>query len=202
MAITVDWETKIINVPRADLTLIQSNPKEIREMDVDWFRLELKALEESEEGMPFLDTHRHNTTVELGGLTLARVVEIINGYTVTFEDGQYAVNLVGANNNVADVANVNQVSVRSSNSAGMIVVEGGELPSGIEEDIADAVWSRVIIGGITATQMLQVIGAALAGKLSGAGTSLVKIRDLEDTKDLISAAVDSNGNRLTVTISL
>lgn len=202
MAISIDWSTKVINVPRLDLTLIQSSPKEIREMDVDWFRLELKNLEDSDEGMPYLDTHRHNTTVVLGGLTLARVVEIINGYTVTFEDGQYAVNLVGANNNVADVANVNQVSIRPSNSAGLIVVEGGELPSGIEDDIADAVWSRVMVGSITAAQLLQVIGAALAGKISGAGTSLVKIRDLEDTKDLISAAVDSNGNRLTVTIDL
>jgi len=35
------------------------------------------------------------------------------------KDGQYAVNLVGANSNVGDVVNVNQVSVRSSNSAGL-----------------------------------------------------------------------------------
>jgi hypothetical protein len=44
---------------------------------------------------------------------------MINNYTVTFEDGQYAVNLVGANSNIADVVNVNQVSVRSANSAGL-----------------------------------------------------------------------------------
>ena len=44
---------------------------------------------------------------------------MINGYTVTFEDGQYAVNLVGANSNVGDRVNVNQVSVRSANSAGL-----------------------------------------------------------------------------------
>jgi hypothetical protein len=57
--------------------------------------------------------------VSLGGLTYARVIEIINGYTITFEDGQYAVNLVGANSNVGDCVNVNQVSVRSANSAGL-----------------------------------------------------------------------------------
>ena len=61
----------------------------------------------------------------LGGLTLSRVVEIIAPYTITFEDGQYAVNLVGANNNIADKTNVNQVSVRSSNSAGMVTVNSG-----------------------------------------------------------------------------
>jgi hypothetical protein len=120
MAITIDWLTKIISVPRADMTLIQSTPTEIRELDLNWFRLELKDIEDSEDGMSFLDTHRHNTEVTLGTLTFARVIELINGYTVTFEDGQYAVNLVGANSNVGDNANVNQVSIRSNNSAGLI----------------------------------------------------------------------------------
>jgi hypothetical protein len=117
--ITIDWNTKIIFVPRADMTLVQSTPVEIRELNLNWFRLQLKDIED-DEGMPFLDTHRHNTEVSIAGLTLARVIEIINGYTVTFEDGQYAVNLVGANSNVADVVNVNQVSVRSQNAAGLI----------------------------------------------------------------------------------
>lgn len=120
MAISIDWGTRVINVPKADLTLIQSTPTEIREMNLDWFRLQLKDLEDDPEGMPFPDTHRHNTEVTVAGLTLARVIEIINGYTITFEDGQYAVNLVGANSNVADIVNVNQVSVRSFNSAGLI----------------------------------------------------------------------------------
>jgi hypothetical protein len=119
MAITINWGQKIIHVPRADMTLIQETPTEIRELNLNTFRLALKDLEDSDEGMTFPDTHRHNTEVTVAGLTLARVVEIINGYTVTFEDGQYAVNLPGANSNVGDVVNVNQVSVRSFNSAGL-----------------------------------------------------------------------------------
>jgi hypothetical protein len=119
MAVSINWATKVINVPRADMLLIQSTPTEIRQLDIDAFRLELKSLEASVEGMSFLDTHQHNPPVTVGGVTLARVVEIINGYTITFEDGQYAVNLVGANSNIADVTNVNQVSVRSANSAGL-----------------------------------------------------------------------------------
>jgi hypothetical protein len=126
MAITINWATKVINVPKADMTLIQSNPTEIRELNQNQFRLNLKSIEASEEGAPHIDTHRHNTTVDVGGITLARVVEIINGYTVTFEDGQYAVNLTGANSNVADVVNVNQVSVRSGNSAGLVTSAGIE----------------------------------------------------------------------------
>lgn len=119
MAITIDWGTKVINVPKADTLLLQSTPTEIRQLNLDTFRLRLKDLEDDEEGMTFPTTHNHNTTVNIGGVTLARVVEIINGYTVTFEDGQYAVNLVGANTNVQDVTNVNQVSIRPSNSAGL-----------------------------------------------------------------------------------
>ena len=120
MAISINWGTKVITVPKADLTLIQSTPTTIYNMDLNLFRLSLKSLEESENGMHFPITHNHNPEVSLGGLTYARVIEIINGYTITFEDGQYAVNLIGANSNVADNVNVNQVSVRASNSAGMI----------------------------------------------------------------------------------
>jgi len=123
MAISIAWGTKVINVPKADTQLVQSLPTEVRQLNLNDFRLDLKALEASEEGMPELDTHVHIAPITFGGVTLARVVEIINGYTVTFEDGLYAVNLVGANSNVADVTNVNQVSIRSSNSAGLTFSE-------------------------------------------------------------------------------
>jgi hypothetical protein len=120
MTVSIDWGTYVISVPSGDLTHIQSVPTIIKEMDIDWFRLQLKDIEDSEEGMVFPNTHNHNTEVSLGGLTYARVVEILDPYTITFEDGQYAVNLVGANSNIGDKVNVNQVSVRSNNSAGMI----------------------------------------------------------------------------------
>lgn len=119
MAITINWSTKVIDVPKADLTLIQASP-EVRELDLNWFRLMLKALEETVAGMPYLDTHTHNTEVTLSGLTYARIVEIINGYTVEFEDGQYSINCVGANHNVSDVKVANSVSLIVNNAAGLI----------------------------------------------------------------------------------
>lgn len=120
MAITIDWGTRIINIPKADLAVVQLVPTEIRSLDINTFRLALKDLEDSEAGMLYPATHNHNPPVSVGGTTLARVIEIINGYTILFEDGQYAVNLVGANSNIADVSIVNQVSIRSQNSAGLI----------------------------------------------------------------------------------
>lgn len=120
--ISIDWATKIISIPQSYLTSLGGD---IYELDTDQFRLDLKDLEDDETGIPFLDTHRHNTEVVLAGVTYSRVIEIINGYTITFEDGMYAVNLVGSNNNIANVTNVNQVSVRSNNSAGLITVATG-----------------------------------------------------------------------------
>lgn len=125
--ITMDWGSRVIFVPKTETTLIQSVPTEVRQLDIDTFRLALKSLEDSGDGMHFPATHNHNTEVVLSGITYARIIELINGYTVTFEDGQYAVNLVGANSNIGDKINLNQVSVRASNSAGLVVGSGSGL---------------------------------------------------------------------------
>lgn len=142
MAISINWDTKVITVPKADTLLVQAAPTEIRQLDMDSFRLTLKDLEDDEEGMPFLNTHNHVAPINVGSVSLARVLEIINGYTVTFEDGQYAVNLVGANSNLADVTNVNQVSVRSANSAGLTYSKEVE-----DQSFSDArVWVDTVNG--------------------------------------------------------
>jgi len=120
LAISIEWGTKVINVNKIDMTLIQSVPTTIYELNLNGFRATLNDLQDGEEGMSHATTHEHNPPLTVGGVTLARTIELINGYTVTFEDDQYAVNLVGANSNVGDNVNVNQVSVRSSNSAGLI----------------------------------------------------------------------------------
>jgi hypothetical protein len=56
--------------------------------------------------------------------------------------------------------------------------------------------------GLTVRQALRVIFAAMAGKLSGAATTTVAIRNLADTLDRISATVDADGNRSAVTLDL
>jgi hypothetical protein len=115
----IDWTNRIIHIDRADMVQIQSSPTAIYQLDIPDFRKWLIDQQDNVDGIVYPDTHKHNTTVEVGGAVLARVVTIINNYTITFEDDKYAVNLVGANSNIADVVNVNQVSVRSANSAGL-----------------------------------------------------------------------------------
>lgn len=128
MAVSINWATRVINVPQADLALVSTG---LYQLDVDAFRLALKDIEDSADGMTFPDTHRHNTAVVLSGVTYSRIVEIINGYTVTFQDTgtPYSVRCVGANHNLADVKTVNNVSLIVGNSAGLITVATGSGPS-------------------------------------------------------------------------
>lgn len=168
MTVTVDPATFIITVAKSELTLVQSVPTEIYNMDLNEFRLALKDWEDDATGgITFTKTHVHNTEVQLGGLTYARVVEIIEPYTTTFEDGQYAVNLVGANSNVGDRVNVNQVSVRSQNSAGLIstpLIEFASFEGGIWWDSDN------------------VTGKASYGTIFPAGTRLQPARLLTDVR--------------------
>jgi len=121
VALSVNWRTKVITIPQSDLDFVSGT---LYGLDTNVFRLALKDIEDSEEGIPFLDTHRHNTEVTVSGVTFARTLEIINGYTVEFEEGQYSVLLSGSNNNIFDVAGgilvQNQVQIISANSAGLV----------------------------------------------------------------------------------
>jgi len=113
----------------------------IYDLDVNALRLDLKDLEDSEEGMAYPDTHNHNSEVTLSGVTYSRSLEIINGYTVTFENGNYSVKCAGANHNLGDVKNVNSVSLIIGNAAGLIVKTIGSIVTEQDKtDIINGVW--------------------------------------------------------------
>jgi len=63
----------------------------------------------------------------------------------------------------------------------------------------DAIVDEVIEGSTTLRQALRLILATAAGKSAGGGTSTVTFRDMADSKNRISASVDANGNRTSVT---
>lgn len=172
MAITVDWPTKVISVPQSFLTALGGG---YYELDVNDFRLALKDLEDDEEGMVWPRTHNHNTEVVLSGATYAHSVEIINGYTVTFEDGSYTVTCVGANHNLGDVKNVNSVSLVINNSAGLISVGG-----------ADPL-SLIVEGSTTWRDAIRLILAAVQGDATGLESGAPVFRDLANTKDRITS---------------
>lgn len=62
------------------------------------------------------------------------------------------------------------------------------------------IFTTVIETGLTFKNAMRTVAASVAGKLSGAATPQVKIRNaVADDKDRITADVDANGNRTNVT---
>jgi len=118
MAISVDEVTKIISIPKADLIFISGTTYEL---DTEVLRGELRVWEATTPGSWRSITHNRFPPYIISGVTYAQAINITNGYTITFEDGQYRVLLTGSNNNILDVSNVNQVSIAPQNSAGLVI---------------------------------------------------------------------------------
>lgn len=125
MAITIDYSDGVtpqyvIQIPRLDMIdATGGSPTEIRQLNINDFRRDLDDLMDDEVGMAFPTIHFHTPPLTVSGVTLARVLEILDPYVIEFEDGLYNVNIVGGNSNVSDVVVKNQVGVNTSNSAGL-----------------------------------------------------------------------------------
>jgi hypothetical protein len=173
MAITIDPMMHVILVPRADLDLLQSAP-EVRKLDLNWFRLQLRALEDNQSyNICMLKTHRHNTEVTLSGLVYARIVEVLAPYTVEFEDGQYAVNCIGANHNLSDVKVANQVSLIVNNAAGLIgnaQIEYSSFGGGVTVDISSSTSGTVFPTGTPQLPVNNFEDALLIASVRGFST--------------------------------
>jgi len=204
--IYIDWANRIIHVPKVVMTLIQSVPTTIYQLDLNDFRLKLKDLEDDFTGMAYVDTHSHNTSVTVGGVELARVIQIINDHTVTFEDDQYAVNLTGANSNVGDVVNVNQVSVRSANSAGLVssqAIEYGEYSDGVHIDVVNGVPGTVYPIGTLRRPSNNVPDAILIAQSRGFNELHFIGNGILDTGDNVEGYIllGENAEKTTITIN-
>lgn len=78
-----------------------------------------------------------------------------------------------------------------------------ELTSSNSYDLAVALLDeQAIETGLTMREALRLLTAASAGKLSGAETTTITIRNTADTKDRITATVDTPGNRSAVVYDL
>lgn len=79
------------------------------------------------------------------------------------------------------------------------------LAASAANEIADAFFDRAdaVETGLTFRQAMRLIAAAEAGKLSGAATTTIIIRNaIADSKDRITATVDASGNRSAITVDL
>jgi len=115
--ITINWASKVITLARTYSIYIDPDTVEL---DVNDLWEDLHNIQDGE-GITFDDIFLNNEPISFSGITLSRVFQIINDYKIEFEDGLYAVNVVGANNNLLDVRIFNSVSVNVTNSAGQVV---------------------------------------------------------------------------------
>ena len=164
MAITIDPATKVISIAQADLTFISGT---LYELDTNAFRLTVMQLLDNEDHIFLPIAFSHNTEVTLGGETFARTIEVINGYSLTFENLVYSVRMAGSNNNFFDVDNnilnpSGNVTVIGRNSAGLLASpditrihnDMGLNLSGtkvITENVADSDYTEVNADGVTKT---------------------------------------------------
>lgn len=147
--ISINWATKVVAIPQSYLTLVSGSTYSL---DVDQLRLDIKALEDDEAGIVYPTTHNHNTSVLLSGVTYARTFEVINGYTLDFENGSYTVKCVGANHNIGDVKVVDSVSLIIGNAAGLITVSSGSGLSTEEHDALIALPADAVTKGFFMAQ--------------------------------------------------
>lgn len=204
MAISVNHNTYVISVPKADTTLIQASP-EIRELDSNQFRIWLDDWMDSEAGICMPKTHQHNTEVVIDGLTYARFIEILSPYTVELEDGQWQCNITGSNNNIHSRRVQNQVSLVPNNSAGLINVRAAEFPAymnGISVDVINGVAGTAYPTGTHSRPVNNLADAKLIAQVRGVETFIVRGAITLTTGDDLSGYTIKGENAITSLVTV
>jgi len=83
----------------------------------------------------------------------------------------------------------------------VVTVGGANIITGDIADIPAAIGSRIIEGSLTADQIERIQLAALAGKVSGAGSGIEKFKGQDGVTDRIISTVDGSGNRVGVVLN-
>lgn len=177
MAISIDPATKVISIQQADLTLLSGT---LYELDTNAFRLSVLQLLDDEDRIFLPIAFSHNTEVTLGAETFARTIEVINGYSLTFENLVYSVQMAGSNNNFFDVDNnilnpSGNVTVIGRNSAGLItVVSGSGLSASQDTKLTDLHQDRGLLSGTPKTITENTVDEDYTETSSGMTKTIVK----------------------------
>jgi hypothetical protein len=134
------------------------------------------------------------SAVGLASANLDTQLSTIAGYV----DTEVAAIKAKTDNLPSDPADASDIAASFASIASSIAA----LPAA--NDIADAYLGRAdgIETDLTPKQAMRLVIAALAGKANGLETSTVHFRDYTDSKNRITATVDSNGNRSSITYDL
>lgn len=155
-----------------------------------------------EAGLDWANIGSPTTTVGLTGTTIAssQVVASVTG-AVGSVTGNVGGNVTGSVGSVA-TGGIVAASFAANAITSTVVATDAIGSAQLAASAVTEIWDEVVDGTVTARQALRLANSANGGKLSGAATTAVLIRDLADTKDRVTATVDSSGNRTAITLDL
>jgi hypothetical protein len=111
LAYSVDWVTRIVTIPQADLTFVATDDYEL---NVVTFWSTIHDIQDSGVGIIHDRIMTANAPTPFG----PRGVQIVNGYQIEFEDGAYTVTLTNANSDIIANHVLNQVSIQAQTLTG------------------------------------------------------------------------------------
>lgn len=200
MAISIDHSTLVITVQQSDCVLVAGTFYRLPTETV--FRPAVNSLLSAESGMPLPNAISHNTEVTVAGVTYARFIELINGYSIQFTPNTaWSVELTESNNNLHDIASgvlvQNQVQVITTNAAGL-VVSGSGVTQADKDDIENQIFARIVENGESFEQALRIMRAEAAGSIVIAGAEH-RIKSADGNIDRIIATADETARTVTAT---
>jgi hypothetical protein len=180
-----------------------------------------------EAGVDWANVGSPTTAVDLSGTTIKTTQKVdvdtiktnpvVNGGTITFPTNATVASTTGAVGSVTGAVGsvtgavgsvTGAVGSVTGNVGGNVVGSVGSLTTNndktgytLSNTGIDNILDRTagVETSFTLRQALRLILSSAAAKLSGAATTTVKLRDINDTKDRITATVDSDGNRTAIT---
>ncbi|CAB4137002.1 hypothetical protein UFOVP313_46 [uncultured Caudovirales phage] len=142
-----------------------------------------------------------NISFSIGGVNIGAIVNLTGPGSFSFSGSSTPRALGALAGNISPFETLSPQSLAAavwnalsadSNQAGSM----GALVRNLPNEILDL--TNGVESDRTVREALRLILAAVAGKVSGAGSSTITIRDSSDTKNRITASVDSQGNRTSI----
>lgn len=172
MAYSVNWTTKVVTVPLADLTLISGSNYSL---DTGDFWIEMRRLEASAgDGLWAEQVVEFVNTQVLSGITYSPIVKIINGYTWDTDTTNKNISLIGYNSNLLDVfVPGSGISVLANNSAGLQLVSTGSGLSAAQDQTLTDIDVKTDDIDLHSLEMWQLLGLEVGNKLTITPTGIV-----------------------------
>lgn len=206
MSLTADFQNNFINIgsPQTDV-LVQDLVNFIREEEA------------SERGIVYDAIAGASGKEDLGnGVAVGVTVNLLGDWQIKFWEGNYIAKIYGGNlvggpggDPIAYSAGVQTLLIQSAASTVVQVSSGSGLSTeehnalmAVENATEVLTDANAVEPGIGVVQAMRLGVAADAGKTDGMAGTTVHIRNPADTKNRVTATVDSDGNRTAVTLDL